>query len=239
MPSSHARPAAAARSSLARAPVATRTRSAAMRSPEASVDSGRAAVAVDRREPRAEPDIDAARAVQRVEEAGDRFAGDALHHPALGLDHDGIAVLLAKHRRDLEPDVAAADDGDAARIVERRAQPPDVVDLAQREHAGELDAGQRQIARARAGCEHQRVVVVSCAVVQLDLLSRQIDRADQPHRDRARPCGRPNSFRGGAAASRSRPFPSGRPWTAAAAGTAHRARRRPCGWRRHGRPGAG
>ena len=127
-------------------------------------DAGRAALALDRGKPRAEPDIDAARAVQRIEEGGHGLAGDALHHPALGLDHDRLAALLAHDGRDLEADIAAADDDDAARVIERRAQTPDIVDLAERKHAGKLDAGQRQVARARAGGENQRVVVMAAAV---------------------------------------------------------------------------
>ena len=39
----------------------------------------------------------------------------------LGLEHDGVAALLAHDRRDLEPDIAAADDDDAPRVIERRA----------------------------------------------------------------------------------------------------------------------
>ena len=67
--------------------------------------------------------------------------------------------FAARDRRDLEADIAAADDHDVLCGIERPAQAAHVVDLAQREHAGKLDAGQRNGARARAGRQEQRAVV--------------------------------------------------------------------------------
>ena len=77
-------------------------------------DAAGTAFAFDRGKARVQPDVDAARAVQRVEEGGYVLAGDALHHAAFGFDHDRVAALLPHDGRDLEADVAAADDGDAA-----------------------------------------------------------------------------------------------------------------------------
>ena len=206
MPSSHGRPAAAARSSLARAPVATSTRSAAMRSPDAS------AMPVAR----PSPSIAASRAPSRMSTPRERCSAskkpDTASPATRFITRPSASTTIASrpswrmHRRDLEPDIAAADDGDASRVVERRAQPPHVVDLAQREHAGELDAGQRQIARPRAGREHQRVVVEAPAVAQADAACARDRRPRPARRARAAPCDRPNSFRRAAAASRSTAF---------------------------------
>ena len=61
------------------------------------------------------------------------------------------------------------------RVVERRTEPPDIVDFAKGEHARQIDARQRQGARSCAGGEHQRVVTECPAVAEANLLSREID----------------------------------------------------------------
>ena len=203
MPSSQGRPAAAARSSLARAPVATRTRSAAMRSPDASLTP----VA------RLSPSIAASRAPSRMSTPRARCSvsknADTVSPATRFITRSSASTTVASrpscahHGRDLEPDVAAADDDDVPRIIERRAKATHVIDLAKREHARQVDAGQWQIARAGAGGEHQRVVGVARAVLRMDELARQIDAGDRTARARAGPCDRPSSFRGEAAACRS------------------------------------
>ncbi len=50
------------------------------------------------------------RTVQRVEIVRDRSGRDALQEAVLGLDDGDVPAHLAQHGRDLEPDVAAADD---------------------------------------------------------------------------------------------------------------------------------
>ena len=225
-----ASPRRSARSSLARAPVATRTRSAAIRSPDTSATP----VA------RPSPSIAASRAPSRMSTPRERCsaskkpdtASPATRFITRSSASTTIASrpFLAKHGRDLEPDIAAADDGDAPRVIERRPQPAHVVDLAQREHAGKLDAGQRQIARAGAGREHQRLVVEAAAVAEADTPVRQIDRGGRRAQIEARHLVvGPVAPRGAAAGCRPQAAPSGRPWTTAAAGRAHKARRRPCG----------
>ena len=210
-----------------------------MRSPDASVMP----VA------RSSPSIAASRAPSRMSTPRERCSAskkpDTVSPATRFITRPSASTTIASrpswrmHRGNLEPDIAAADDDDAPRVVERGAQPPDIVDLAERKHAGEPDAGQRQVARAGAGGEHQRVVVEAPAIARGDLLARQIDGGGRRAELELAPCDRPSSFRGAAAACRSRPFLQ-----------EGLGQRRPLVWRvrlvadhadrrRHSRPGAG
>ena len=99
----------------------------------------------------------AALAMNPVKEFRDGRRGDALEHAVFRLEHDDVAVLAAHHRRRLKPDIAAAENRDAPRLVESRAQALHIADSAQREYTVAVETRQRQAARAGAGGEDQAV----------------------------------------------------------------------------------
>ena len=139
----------------------------------------RARLLLDCQKPRAEPNVDPAPAVLAIEEGSDLSTGDALHDAGFRLKHRDIAALGAHRGGDFEPDIPAADDGDATRIVERGPQPPHVLDLSQREDVREVDARQRQRTRPRSGREYQRAVADLRSVAQRKPALPRIDLADR------------------------------------------------------------
>ena len=233
-------PAAAARSSFGLAPTASSTRSAGSTVPSASLTCATFAVALDRGEPRAEPDVDAAAAMEVLHEVRDHRRGDALHHAILGLQHGDVAPLPARDRRDLEPDVAAADDDDVLRGIERRsaggARRRSCAARTRRRGARPAPAGRARACRSQITASRIR----RCRPCKVDAPGwpRSIDgrpacrsRRSRPARPRISPDGNRASRRAGARSETSS--------TAAGADTAHRARRRSCGSGPCSRPGAG
>ena len=108
--------------------------------------------------PRAEPKIDAALAMQRIEKIGDHRRGHALEQAILGFDDRHGAALAAHDGGDLEPDITAADNDYAFGGVERHPQFMNIGDGAKRHHIRQRRAGQRQRPRPRAGCNDEIVV---------------------------------------------------------------------------------
>ena len=146
-----------ATSSLARAPVATSAKvGRRCCSPEVERDPAiRPIVAVDRGQPRAEPNVDFATAkdrCRRIKECGDGFSGHTLHHAALRLDHDHVAALQQRSTAATSrPMIAGAADDHAlcARPAPGRSA-PHVIDLAQRIAPRRSPMpGSSRIARAR------------------------------------------------------------------------------------------
>ena len=141
--------------------------------------AGRLGLAFDRDEARAEPEVHALLAMVVLEEIRRGGSGDALEHAVLGFQHGDLAALAHRDRGDFQADIAAAHDDDALGRVHGGPQLHDIVDLAQRVHAGEIDAGYRQDPRRGSGGEHQRGVVDLAPVGQRDAPQRRVDRADR------------------------------------------------------------
>src|SRR5262252_3508622 len=105
----------------------------------------------------------------RLVERGHLRTRHAAHDASGHLEHGNLHAPLACGRRDLQADVAPADDDDPS---PRGAFGPYAVgigDVAQVVHAAELAAGSEETARTASGREQQRVVRQDQPVIEPDV----------------------------------------------------------------------
>ena len=151
------------------------------------LDAGHRPVADELRDRRLVQDRRAVLGVQRGEVRGDR-RGHGAGHRAVERLHDGdLRAALARGRRELEADEAAADDDEPGRVGQPLAQHLRVADGAQHEDPVEVRAGHGQRPRPRPGRQHEVVVVQDAsrrelqrAVLAVDALGAVV--GDQPDR---------------------------------------------------------
>ncbi len=94
------------------------------------------------------------------------LADDPPEHAVGGLEHRDREAAVARDRRHLEADVAAADHDDARAGLQARVERVDVRDRAHVVHAREVGPRYGERPRATAGREQQLVVAQSATVVQ-------------------------------------------------------------------------
>ncbi len=98
------------------------------------------------------------RGVLAGEEVRDGRRHHPVHDPIQSLEHQNLAAELGKARRDLEADVAAADDDCLGAWPRGRPGSFRVAERAQIEDVSEMLARQPQAARPDAGADHENVV---------------------------------------------------------------------------------
>ena len=125
-----------------------------------------------RRRPRNEPRAE--RPVRLGIEVRQDRRHRAAHRPG-DLDHRRLGAELGRGRRDLEPDEARADHDDPEAGGDPFAQGGRVGDVAQREHAGQIDAGDVEPPLPRAGRQNQMAVADRRAVGEFDRPRRAVD----------------------------------------------------------------
>ena len=102
--------------------------------------------------------LDAVVAVDLRVQAADLAAEDVLERDLGAFDDRDVAADLPRRGGDLGPDPAGSDDDQVRAARQPRAQCVGVGEIAQRQHAVEVGAGDIETARARAGREQQAVV---------------------------------------------------------------------------------
>ncbi|EEF21928.1 conserved hypothetical protein, partial [Ricinus communis] len=144
--------------------------------------AGDAGLALDRRDLRAEPNLDAMGAMLGLEEARQRFAGDAGEDAVQRLDHGHLLAELGEDRRRLQPDIAAADHRDPGNAVQLGHHPIDIGAGAHGMDAGKVMAVTGQAARLAAGRPDQLTISDRLAVRD-DGMRDGIDRGDGAPRE--------------------------------------------------------
>lgn len=126
-------------------------------------------VPLDRRQARAEAQVDAVVTVQVAVDPADLRSEDTLERHLRRLEHRHLEPPLPQRRRDLRADPAGADDD---RLAAQRHPPPDLLDVAevaQVQHPVEVRARHRQPPRLGPRGEQQPVVPQPLVTVDHDL----------------------------------------------------------------------
>ena len=179
IPLSHSRPHSRASASSATTPIPTTTRSALKRSPSVRTTvsaCSRPSIAGD-----AEPKPEArAEGGVLFQEKIRHDRRDRPAHRARDLDHRRLGPEARGGRGDFEPDESGADDDDLGLGAKPLADRGRVGDVAQREHAGQIDARHIEPPLPRASRKDEMAVIDRAAVGELDLLCSAVDprRAD-------------------------------------------------------------
>jgi hypothetical protein len=124
----------------------------------------------------ADPQLDARSAVRRQHVRGDFGRSRTRQQARCRLDHRHRQAERTRTGRDLEPDEATAEHGDARRRRESRAQALRIGGVAHERKIGQRLAPAGNSARARAGGEHQMGVGQHDARAQAHALRHTIDR---------------------------------------------------------------
>ncbi len=146
------------------------------RAPVVQPDALDPPVALERRDAGAEAQVDAVVGVQVAVDRADLDAEHPLERHGQRIDEGDLDAELAGRGRDLGADPSRADDHDAAGVREALAQRLRVGERAQRDHAVEGRAGDRQAPRLGARGQQQPVVAQPVAVVELDLARAEVER---------------------------------------------------------------
>ncbi|SPV21901.1 Uncharacterised protein [Burkholderia cepacia] len=131
---------------------------------------------VERRERRAEPYVDAVRAMQVEQEIRHDLRHRAAAQPRRAFDHDRLDAELARGRRDFEADPAAADHEHAPARAQLLAECGRFVERAQVMQVRRLHERVRQAARRAAGRDHEAVVFDLAAAFGTHHAARTVDR---------------------------------------------------------------
>ena len=100
---------------------------------------------------------------------------DAAEYPFGRFQNRHVHAELAGNRRHFEADVSGADDDDAVAGLQVATEPGGIEHRPERDHAGQVDAGDRQRPGAHAGGQEQLVVVENHAVLEPDAVMLAIE----------------------------------------------------------------
>ena len=174
MPLSHSRPHSRANASSATTPIPTTTRSALKASPSVRMTVSAcsrpliAATPTPRRKC-------APKATVLSQEKIRHDRRDRPAHRARDLDHRRLGPEARSGRRDFEPDESGADDDDLGLGAKALADRGRIGDVAEREHARQIDSGRLEPPLPRASGEDEMPVIDRAAVAELHPLRRAIN----------------------------------------------------------------
>ena len=185
MPRLTAMPASRARSALGRMPMATTTASASMVRPSFKVTPSTRDVPAISAVSALRMHLDAHGLDRTLQHARSLGIELALHQPVHQVQHGDACAGLRETVRGLKSEQPAADHHDAVARACTMPDGPDVVDVAERDDAGQRHAGERRPDRLRTGREHQLREGKRVAVRQAHAARMRVDRSRRGSRSAA------------------------------------------------------